>query len=224
VFDLWTDPTAYDTDGGRENDGAEVAAGRDPTDPADDVPVAACIASTRPTPTPTAAGGPTPQPSAPRDPAFEDLLPDAILGRSTTKFSIVGHPELDTYFGPIFRVLAECVGGTAADETTGYAVAQELRSWGVFAIRVDGHTGAELLDALVHRMQPGSEDSMRLSDQEVDGRPYLRSEGSWALYAAGPTLYWVLSLDVGDFPPASPPPIPPIDDIVEDVIRSLPRG
>jgi hypothetical protein len=222
VFDLWTDPNAYDTDGGREGDGSEIAAGHDPTNPADDAPIAGCVANAQPTPPP--GGGPTPEPSAPRDPDLENLLPDEILGRPTTKFSIVGHPELDTFLGPIFGLLASCVGATPADETTGYAIAADLRNWGVVAIQVRGHTGAELLDAFLHRVKPGAEDSLRVRDEEVDGRRYLRSEGSWALYAAGPTLYWVFSFNVGDFPPASPPPIPPLDDIVRDAIRSLPQS
>jgi hypothetical protein len=163
-------------------------------------------------------------PSAARDPGLENLLPDQILGRRTTKFSIVGHPGLDTFLGPIFGLLAECVGATQADETTAYAIATDLRNWGVIAIQVRGHTGAELLDTFIHRVQPGNEDSLRLQDAEVDGRHYLRSEGSWALYAAGPTLYWVFSYNFGDFPPASQPPIPPIDDIVKDAIRSLPAS
>jgi hypothetical protein len=38
------------------------------------------------------------------------------------------------------------------------------------------------------------------------------------------TLYWVFSYNFGDFPSASQPPIPSLDDIVEDAIRSLPAS
>lgn len=84
----------------QRGDGSEVAAGRDPTNPADDLPVQGCLTNAKPTPAPA---GPTPVPSAAPDSALEGLLPDDILGRPTTQFSIVGHPENDTYFGPIFR-------------------------------------------------------------------------------------------------------------------------
>ncbi len=150
------------------------------------------------------------------------MLPDAILGHATTKSRFVGHPDIDTYFGPIFGLLGTCVGETAADVTTGYAIAPDLRNWGVVAIQFQGHTGGELLDTFLHRLRPGSEDAMQVHDAVVGDKHYLRSENSWALYASGPTFYWILSFDIGDFPPASRPPIPPFDDIVDDVIRSLP--
>ena len=221
LLDLGTSPWRFDSDGGRESDGSEVAAGRDPLDPADDVVAKSCLETFKPSPTPQPAGTPTPPPTGPPDKALEAQLPARILDRPTRKLSIVGHPDIDPFLGGIARVMAACLGGGDADVTLGYAISGELDNWGVVAIKVRGHSGVELEDVMLHRMQPGQEDSLSLHEEHVEGRAYWRSGNGWALYTAGDTLYWILAYNFGDrF--STPPPIPPADDIIDDIVRQLP--
>jgi hypothetical protein len=56
---------------------------------------------------------------------------------------------------------------------------------------------------------------------EADGRVAVIYNNQ-AVYADDGVLYWMTYLDLGDFPPASPAPRPPLRDLVIDTLRALP--
>jgi hypothetical protein len=212
--ELDTDPWKFDTDGGKEGDGSEVAAGRDPKDPSDDRPVASCLDNSAPTPEPSPAA------SYARDAAVESQLPESVLGHPTTRMSVVGRPDAMSFFGPVAHDLARCVGATDADVTIAIAI-PDFRL-GITAFKVRGASGDELMDAFRHRIKPGAEDELQLRPEEFEGRRYLRSE-SFVFYAAGDTLYWVTPLLGDGGTGASFDPVPTVDELFHDILRQLPR-
>jgi hypothetical protein len=219
LVDHGTLPGEWDTDGGGESDGSEVAAGRDPLELADDRPEKTCV-ELIPTPAPGATPAATPESTPKPVPELEAKLPDAVLGRPTTKVSMDRPEQLGFFFG-IFDALLACTGKDHGDLRLGVAIAPELRNWAVVAVEIDGVSGHELSDLWFFRMTRGLTGG-RFADAEVGGRAYRLSEVGWAVYATDDTFYWVTSLDYGDFPPSPPPDLPDAGQIIEGFIGQLP--
>src|SRR4029453_15254007 len=157
--ELGTDPYDYDTDDGGEGDGIEVDAGRDPTNPGDDVAQANCLDDSD---KPDSAEFEW-QDDAPRAPGLEALLPDTLLAQEMTKTSISGPPQLHgTYPGVFWYALVQCTAGSPEHLEVAYATRADWSGLVVVAIRVGRVQGgsvvsvpaSELADAFLHRIVP----------------------------------------------------------------------
>lgn len=214
--ELGTDPARFDTDDGREGDGSEVRAGRDPLDPEDDQPPASCFprdASTRF----------EYDPGAPRDPELEALLPDRVLGRPLTKSSIAGGPLLHPFHpGWIWQGFLFCTGRSDADLSVAYATSAALGNLGVIAVRIDGVSGAELQDIFMHRLSPGSEDDLHPTPVTVDGRRATVLQTGFLLYPHDDVLFMAMSLAFGDCFSDCGPPLVSMDRLAPALLPLLP--
>ena len=219
LIDTGTSPIKWDTDGGGESDGSEVAAGRNPLDMKDDKPAQTCV-NLIPRPSPGAVPTPTPRTSPEPAPELEALLPDEVLGRQTQKVSMRAPRSLESVLGLFDAVLA-CTHKERQDLSLAIAVAKDLNAWSVVGVRIDGVTGPEMADIWLFRMTNGPTGGP-LIKKTIDGRQYWLSNVGWAVYSTRDTFYWITSLAYGDFPPASPPPMPSSQEIVEAFIGQLP--
>jgi hypothetical protein len=214
--ELGTDPAQFDTDDGREGDGSEVRAGRDPLDAADDQPPPSCFprdASTRF----------EYDPDAPRDPELEALLPDRVLGRPLTKSSIKGGPLLHPFHpGWIWQGFVFCTGRADADLSVAYATSAALGNLGVIAVRVDGVSGAELADIFMHRLSPGSEDDLHPTPVIVEGRRATVLQTGFLLYPHDDVLFMAMSLAFGDCFSDCGPPLVSMDRLAPALLPLLP--
>jgi hypothetical protein len=219
LVETGTSPTKWDTDLGGESDGSEVAAGRNPLDKKDDKPAQTCV-DLIPRPSPGATPTPTSRATAEPAPELEALLPDDVLGRQTQKVSMRAPKDLEFVLG-LFDAFLACTHKDRQDLSLAIAVAKDLNAWSVIGVRIDGVTGPEMADIWLFRMTNGPTGGP-LVKKTIDGREYWLSEVGWAVYSTRDTFYWITSLAYGDFPPASPPPIPSSQEIVEAFIRQLP--
>jgi hypothetical protein len=214
--ELRTDPAEFDTDDGREGDGSEVHAGRDPLDRADDRPPPSCFprdASTRFEYDPT----------APRDLELEALLPDRVLGRPLKKSSIVGGPLLHPFHpGWIWQGFLFCTGRADADLAVAYAGSAELGNLGVIAVRIDGVSGAQLADVFLHRLSPGSEDDLHPTPVTVEGRRATVLQTGFLLYPHDDVLFMAMGLAFGDCFSDCGPPLVSMDRLAPALLPLLP--
>jgi hypothetical protein len=80
---------------------------------------------------------------------------------------------------------------------------------------LDRHT---ILAAWLHPLAPNG---WQVETVAADDRVAV-VYGNQAVFATDGVLYWMTYLDVGDFPPASPPSRPDFRDLVVETLRALP--
>lgn len=219
-----------DTDGGGENDGAELAAGRDPLDRSDDVRKKSCFYGT-----PESSARPTMTFAAtyPRDTALENTLPRTILGYPTQRISGAGPGLLAQYpYGALATVVLVCVHKPDSDGSwaVAYAGGSPARYDALMAIRVKGVTGAEMEQALLD-VRPGEYDLVPPRSRTVNGKTYRVYAHDTFYYTTLDTVYFLISVPSENT--STPTPIIPVSmaptptsptrmAIFDDIVRQLP--
>ncbi len=166
---------------------------------------------------PSVAPGTTPPP----DRAAEALVPDNIHGAAVTKISGRGPALFQGDFiylaVPAYSLSSE-LGLDLSKVSAAGGHPDGLSSFFVVATPLLGFDAREILAAWF-----GSQltNGLQIESIDVDGRIALMYSNQ-AVYAEDGVLYWMSYLDVGDFPPASPEPRPPLRDLVVDTVRALP--
>ena len=180
-----------------------------------------------PAPRPARTPGPTvPAETHPPDLDLEARLPRELDGRPLRIVSAahLRDSDLDGGFGAIVpSVLVPHFGVDAADASMAVAADDET-SLTIWAHRIEGFTGAQLEAALLGDVLAGPRHGSRFwfSGGEVNGRRYTANP-SWALFAEGDILYWLLYFDVGDcFSDCEQPDRVPFLEILEDTIAAIP--
>jgi hypothetical protein len=222
--ELRTDPFDYDTDDGGEGDGNEVAAGRDPMDPGDDVAQASCLDDSN---TPESAEFEW-QEDAPRATELEALLPDTLLGQRMTKTSISGPPQLHgTTPGIFWYALVQCTGGSPDHLEVAYATRPDWSGLLVVAIRVGRVQGgsvvsvpaSELADAFLHRIVPT--DDLRPRPYVLEGRTATLLETGLLVYPHDDVLFMTMPVYIGDCWENCGSP-PNMEKLAADLLPKLP--
>jgi hypothetical protein len=181
------------------------------TDPESEAP------ATTPRPLPTVA----PDTSPPPDPATEALLPDRIRDVAVTKVSGRG-PALFSgewmYVGLPAYALYQQLGLNPERLSAAGGHPEGLSTFWIVATPLQGLDARTILAAWLHPLLANGWD---VETVEADGRVAV-VYGNQAVHAGDGVLYWMTYLDVGDFPPASPPPRPDFRDLVVDTLQALP--
>jgi hypothetical protein len=173
----------------------------------------------------------TPEPTVPAETPPPDLdlearLPKELDGRPLRIVSLahLRDADLGGGFGAIVpSVLVPHFGVDAADASMGVA-ADEETSLTIWAHRIEGFSGAQLEAALLGVLMAGPSHGAGFPfyGGEVNGRRYTANP-SWALFAEGDILYWLLYFDVGDcFSDCEEPDRQPFLEIIEDTIAAIP--
>jgi hypothetical protein len=190
---------------------AELFAALPETDPESEPP------AMTPRPLPSIA----PDASPPPDPAAEALLPDHIRGIAVTKLSGRGPALFSgewTYLGLPAYALYQQLGLNIQELSAAGGHPDGLSTFWIVATPVPGLEARTILAAWFH---PLLGNGWNIETVEADGRVAV-VYGDQAVHAADGVLYWMTYLDLGDFPPASPPPRPAFRDLVVEVLRALP--
>jgi hypothetical protein len=176
-----------------------------------------------PTPRPTPAALPSVAPgvSPPPDLAAEALLPDRIRGASIVKISGRG-PALFTgdwvYVGLPAYALSQQLGLDVRHLSAAGGHPDGISTFWIVATPIPGFDARAILTAWFRPLIPNG---LNATTVEADGRVAVIYNNQ-AVYADDGVLYWMTYLDLGDFPPASPAPRPPLRDLVIDTLRALP--
>ncbi|HET8776259.1 MAG TPA: thrombospondin type 3 repeat-containing protein [Candidatus Limnocylindria bacterium] len=197
-----TDRWSWDTDGGGEPDGAEVAAGRNPVDPSDDQPDPGCIpAGAAPFEDGVGSDELVPVPD------LEALIPAEVDGHRMSVVSTEGLPRLYGFFNYFWDGLLLCAGGQPDDlahamGSTVLASSDEgfgsSRLYVVFAIRVDGVTGEQLMEQHVSEMVRQGRGEIVTARRTFEGHDYVLMTQGGAVYHAGDVMFWMTLMDVLD--------------------------
>lgn len=194
---LGTSPYDPDSDYGGELDGAEVAAGRNPLDEADDVPPETCIP-----PDAKRWDGSAPDETPPAAPELEALIPPVIGNEVVQVASMRGLPRVYGFFNFFWDSLLVCAGGQPDDLSHAIGVRGELPGLAILAIHVDG-TDPATLGADLSSLIAGQDRSLRVT-QDLDGRRVtlilsLDADGlTFAFYAHDDVLFLVTGMGVTD--------------------------
>jgi hypothetical protein len=214
-----TDPGQWDTDGGGESDGSEVAADRDPLAEVDDVPAVTWIPEDAQRFDPG-----SPDESPPAAPALEEVLPDELDGARLEIGSMRGLPRTYGFFNYWWDALLICVHAAPDDLAHAVASAAELDQHFIFAIQIEGHTGDSLVDAYAGDLENATQGRLRVETHRFGGTSYvLVSEGEEpleALFADGPTMYRIVRMDFTDTGLWAAPGLD--IDLVEALIDAIP--
>jgi hypothetical protein len=174
----------------------------------------------------SAVGNPVARASFPRDPGFEDALPDKILGRPVEHLSFVGDAT-EVYgpgmvFGLVGATVAKCLGVNSENLTTAvaYSASGDLAGWLVIGVRIHGVPGP-VLEAALRGADRGSfpEDEIP-AVRTVGGKTYrLYTRGYLPIYTTSDAMYVIVQ--AGD---SSGSTLPSFDKeaLFDDVIRQLP--
>jgi hypothetical protein len=197
-----TDRYSWDSDSGREPDGAEVAAGRNPLDPGDDQPDPGCV-PTDATPFENGVGSDELVPV----PELEALIPGEVDGHRLSIVSTAGLPRLYGFFNYFWDGLLLCAGGRPEDlahAMGGFTLASSDEGFGstsmyvVFAIRVEGVTGQQLAQQHVSEIVRQGYGEVIAAPRTYEGRDYVLLSQGGAVYDAGDVMFWMTPMDVLD--------------------------
>ncbi|MBI2776787.1 MAG: hypothetical protein HYX57_05950 [Chloroflexi bacterium] len=139
-------------------------------------------------------------------------------GSSVLTNSILALPAYGLYLsGPSFDL---------DDVSAAAGTAEGLSTYVVIATRIPEASRRGLLAAWFNFVLERGGPVGEVEVIDVDGRlAQLYGGGgtqSQAVFVADGLLYWMAYLDLGDFPPPSPPPRPDLRDLVIDTVRNLP--
>lgn len=180
-----------------------------------------------PLPRPSYAPSDETEPTAEPDPPLEAMMPSSAgaIPLTVTSFSQLREQDLNGFAGGLHFLLRSQFDRPARDHSLAVAAA-EGSTFSVWAHRIDGVSGEQLLGAVLGEMFAGQLGGGRSSfrGEEVDGRRYVIDSGR-AFYAQGDILYWLLYLDVGGcFDECDTGPRPPLEEMVREAIADIPEG
>lgn len=108
------------------------------------------------------------------------------------------------------------------DVSAAAGAADALDTYVVIATRIPGASRLDLLGGWFNTVLELGGPLGEVEVIDVDGRlVQLYADGTQAVFVADGLLYWMDYLDLGDFPPPSPPR-PALRDLVIDTVRNLP--
>ena len=176
------------------------------------------------------AASPTfpPDPGGPPDaslepaPALEARLPDAIRGVPLTKGSARGDSIHDAslFAFPIYALWLAGLKLPLDDLSAAFAHADALSTYIVIACDTGPHDPRETLAAYFATI--AGTRIVQFETLDAGGRTAIfEASGGTAVAASDDTFYWMSYFDYGDFGP-SPPPRPPVRDLVLDTLAALP--
>ena len=166
-------------------------------------------------------GGP-PDASLEPAPALEARLPDAIRGIPLTKASAHGDSIHDAslFAFPIYALWLAGLELPLDDLSAAFAHADALSTYIVIACDTGPHDPRETLAAYFATI--AGTRIIQFETLDAGGRTAIfEASGGTAVAASDDTFYWMSYFDYGDFGP-SPPPRPPVRDLVLDTLAALP--
>jgi len=120
---------------------------------------------------------------------LEALLPDEVNGIQLTKYSYDGGSLDEDTAGFSLEGLASAAGVTPDEVSLAVAADQANNAVTIFAIRIDGRSGEQAMDALIENDDTGLQEAVE--EANVGGKDVLTAGGYVYLYAAGDVLFQV---------------------------------